>query len=61
LKPHPDDHVITLRSVRTEAGDDLLPGTHGFVLEARDSPHEHYLVEMYVPIEALRVEVGSVR
>lgn len=44
MKAKFDDHVITVQPVRLSDGSVLPEGTHGFVIEASDSP-EAYEVE----------------
>ena len=44
MKARFDDHVITTRAVALSDGSQLPEGTHGFVVEAFDSP-ETYEVE----------------
>jgi hypothetical protein len=44
LKARFDDRVITVRAVALESGETIPVGTHGFVIEAFESP-ERYEVE----------------
>jgi hypothetical protein len=44
VKAHFDDRVITVRAVSLESGQTIPVGTHGFVIEAIESP-ESYEVE----------------
>ena len=41
-----DDHVITIRRLESPEGAEVAEGIHGFVIEAFESPDEHYDVEL---------------
>jgi hypothetical protein len=47
VKARFDDRVITVRDVALESGETIPTGTHGFVIEAIESP-ERYEVEFDV-------------
>jgi hypothetical protein len=41
-----DDHVITIRRLELPEGGEVAEGIHGFVIEAFETPDEHYDVEL---------------
>ena len=52
MKAKYEDHLITVRQVVLTDGQVIAPGTHGFVIEAFDTPHESYEVELSVERES---------
>jgi hypothetical protein len=46
VKARFDDHVITSRRLELPEVGEVAEGTHGFVIEAFETPDEHYEVEL---------------
>ena len=50
MNPTVDDHVVLVRSVRTETGRIAPPGTHGFILQVSGDPaNEQYVTKLSIP------------